>query len=201
MNLLSLRRVALLPTLKFRVRGQHVTVYRGTKVCNRGTITVGERLDLGALWPRQAFHSSGTVQVESGGRLEVEGAFRIHTGLSVVVDEGATLRLGQGGMNDHVRIECFQSITIGHNVLIGPRVWIRDSDSHQVDGKAEDTHTAPIVIEDNCWIGLGVTILKGVRIGAGSIVAAGSVVVRSVPPGSLVAGVPATVRRSGVSWH
>jgi len=54
----------------------------------------------------------------------------------------------------------------------------------------------PVHIEDNVWIGAGAVILPGVRIGRGSIVAAGAVVREDVPPGALVAGVPAKVKRS-----
>jgi len=54
----------------------------------------------------------------------------------------------------------------------------------------------PIVIGDGCWIGAGVTILGGVTIGKGAVVAAGAVVRSDVPPDSLVAGVPATLRKT-----
>ena len=50
-----------------------------------------------------------------------------------------------------------------------------------------------MVIEDGCWVGANVTILKGVTIGRGSVVAAGAVVTRSCPPYSIVGGVPARV--------
>ena len=50
-----------------------------------------------------------------------------------------------------------------------------------------------MVIEDGCWIGANVTILKGVTIGRGSVVAAGAVVTRSCPPYSIIGGVPARV--------
>ena len=50
-----------------------------------------------------------------------------------------------------------------------------------------------MVVEDGCWIGANVTILKGVTIGRGSVVAAGAVVTRSCPPYSIVGGVPARV--------
>ena len=52
-----------------------------------------------------------------------------------------------------------------------------------------------VVVEDDCWIGTNVTILSGVRIGRGSIVAAGAVVTRDVPAGAIVGGVPARVLR------
>jgi acetyltransferase-like isoleucine patch superfamily enzyme len=55
---------------------------------------------------------------------------------------------------------------------------------------------APVVIEEGCFVGASATILGGVSIGAGSFVAAGSVVTKDVPPRSLVGGVPARIIRS-----
>ena len=87
----------------------------------------------------------------------------------------------------------------GSYVLIAPRVFITDSD-HIVDEAAEKSSrmkirfsSAPVVIEQNCWLGINVVVLKGVRIGHHSVVGAGSVVTRDVPPFSTVVGVPAKV--------
>jgi acetyltransferase-like isoleucine patch superfamily enzyme len=51
----------------------------------------------------------------------------------------------------------------------------------------------PIIVEDDVWLGVGVTVLSGVRIGKGSVVGAGAVVTHDVPEGAIVAGVPARV--------
>ncbi len=103
-------------------------------------------------------------------------------------------------------------VTIGNYVLIAHRVDIIDNNSHSLDwrDRREDAHdvfergvkldtsrvsSAPIVIEDDVWIGARSTILKGVRIGRGAVVAAASVVTRDVAPFTLVAGNPAKVIR------
>lgn len=61
--------------------------------------------------------------------------------------------------------------------------------------------SAPIVIGDHVWIGMNVIVLKGVTIGEGAVVSAGSVVTKDVPPHSLVAGVPAKVVKTDVEWN
>jgi len=185
--------------MRIRGKGQAVSVHRRTKLLAKGAIDVKGDLDLGAQWPGSPFYRSGYLHVAPGGSLEVTGSFRFFTGLQVDVDKGASLVLGSGYMNSDARIFCFNSVTIGEDVAIAEEVMIRDSDNHEVSGRPHPS--APIVIEDHVWIGMRCTILKGVTIGSGSIIAAGSVVTRDVPPTSLAAGVPATVRRSGVDWQ
>jgi acetyltransferase-like isoleucine patch superfamily enzyme len=89
-------------------------------------------------------------------------------------------------------------VTIGDNVLLGPNVSLYAA-THPVDARLR-TETglengAPIVIEDNVWIGGSVVILPGVRIGRDSTVGAGSVVTKDVPPGVVAAGNPCRVIR------
>lgn len=83
----------------------------------------------------------------------------------------------------------FGGITIGDRVLIGPRVTLSTA-GHPVDlAERYDAIThAPIVIEDDVWIGASVTVTPGVTIGHGSVVGAGAVVAKDVPPLSLVTG-------------
>ena len=90
------------------------------------------------------------------------------------------------------------AITIGRNVHIAQFVHIFTS--KHVIGSSEQRFSPafeamPVVIEDGAWIGTAVTILPGVTIGRGSVVSAGSVVRRDVPPNMLVSGVPAVVVR------
>ena len=149
---------------------------------------------------------AGSLYVAAGSALEA-GSFDVYTGCRVNVNSGARLILGSGYMNHDCVIDCFDSITIGHNVVISERVVMRDSDNHAVYNFGESVQnterrmiTAPIVVEDHVWIGMNVTILKGVTIGEGSIIAAGSVVTKSIPPHCLAAGVPAKVIKTEVSW-
>jgi len=96
-------------------------------------------------------------------------------------------------------------LTIGKKVIFGPKPTIITGD-HRIDiqGKyiidiTDDEklpeNDQPVTIEDGCWIGANVTILKGVTIGHDSVVAAGSVVTKSCEPYSIIGGVPAKLIR------
>jgi len=180
-RLTRFRFVSPLTTFRARTNGSNVVVFRGTRLHNRGMLRVeAGRLWLGRQWPDAPFFSSGHLLIAPGGRLMVNGDFSIHTGMQVVVDRGACLTLGSGNINDNVRISCFRSITIGHDVHISECVLIRDSDNHEIAGASRAT--APIVIGDHVWIGLRATILKGVIIGDGAVVARGPWSLTMSPP-------------------
>ena len=87
-------------------------------------------------------------------------------------------------------------ITIGDRVLIGPRVTLSTA-GHPVelDERYDFITHAPIVIEDEVWIGAAATITPGVTIGRGSVVGAGAVVAKDVPPMSVVTGTSVVERR------
>lgn len=97
-------------------------------------------------------------------------------------------------------------LTIGNHVNIGGNCLILDTDTHQIDylarrgQKAADMNnpkttiqSAPVTIEDDVWIGANCIILKGVTIGARSVIGAGSVVTKSIPADCIAAGNPARV--------
>lgn len=105
--------------------------------------------------------------------------------------------LGNVGMSNTV-VVATKSITIGSNVMIGGGTTIVDSDFHSLDPgdwftprDAQNMNSAPVVIGDNVFIGMDVLILKGVTIGEGAIVAARSVVSKSIPAGEVWGGNPA----------
>ncbi|GHJ43020.1 acetyltransferase [Catellatospora sp. TT07R-123] len=81
----------------------------------------------------------------------------------------------------------YGGITIGDRVLIGPRVTLSTAGHPvEVDERFDFITHAPIVIEDDVWIGAAVTVTPGVTIGRGSVVGAGAVVAKDVPPLSVV---------------
>jgi acetyltransferase-like isoleucine patch superfamily enzyme len=111
----------------------------------------------------------------------------------------ATLSIGdRTDIGDRTQIHCGAAISIGAECLIAWDVVIMDRDYHGLDSDTEKLR--PVSIGDRVWIGCRAIVLKGVTIGSGAVVAAGSVVTADVPAGALVAGNPARVVRESVSW-
>lgn len=113
---------------------------------------------------------------------------------------GARLIIGEGFGMTGGTICAEESIVIGDDVWVGANTTITDTDFHPLvlaDRLARplDGATAPVVIEDGVFIGMQSLILKGVRIGAHSVIGAGSVVTRDIPPGVIAGGNPARVVR------
>lgn len=119
----------------------------------------------------------------------------------VYVEPGATLTIGNNVGMSSTRLWIHESARIGNNVKIGGCVLITDTDAHPMDYMArrssnEGTKSAPVVIEDDVWIGAHCIILKGVTIGARSVIGAGSVVTKSIPADCVAAGNPCRVIKS-----
>ncbi|MDE1558150.1 MULTISPECIES: sugar O-acetyltransferase [Actinotignum] len=113
-------------------------------------------------------------------------------------DYGVNISLGEGSfINTGAVILDLCPVRIGAGVLIAPLVTLSCA-SHPIDPALRATrleYGRPITIENNVWIGMGASIAGGVTIGENSVVGAGAVVLRDVPPGSVVGGVPARVLR------
>lgn len=103
--------------------------------------------------------------------------------------ERARIEIGDDCGFSGTAILAQDSVTIGKNVKVGLNSTITDTDFHNDDPRSGPAR--PIVIEDDVWLGINTVILKGVRIGKGSLIGAGSVVTRSIPPGVLALGNPA----------
>lgn len=129
---------------------------------------------------------------------------------SLAADENALIEIGDYTYIANASLVCSERISIGSRVLIAGGATIVDSDFHPLmpATRLADTialspvgnrrhrpfvSTKPVVIEDDVWIGYNATILKGVRIGAGAIIAPGAVVIKDVAPETEVAGNPARV--------
>jgi hypothetical protein len=108
--------------------------------------------------------------------------------------EGAEIEIGQNCGFSGTVISSAVRIFIGENVRCGANTLITDTDWHRNDLRTGPD--APVTIERNAWLGINVTVLKGVTIGENTVVAAGSVVIRTLPANVIAAGSPARVIRS-----
>jgi carbonic anhydrase/acetyltransferase-like protein (isoleucine patch superfamily) len=111
--------------------------------------------------------------------------------------EGAEIAIGESSGFSGTVIGAAERIAIGPRVLVGGNCTITDTDWHPIDAAARMTDapakSAPVVIEADVFLSMNVTVLKGVTIGEGTVVAANSVVSRSLPAGVIAGGAPANV--------
>ncbi len=128
------------------------------------------------------------VTIGAGARIQPSGYYGTHIGQGLKIGNNSNI-------GTFSYIGCSGYIEIGDNVIIGPRVsMIAENHNFQrvdIPIKEQGVTLNGITIEDNCWIGCNSVILAGVHIGTGSIIAAGAVVTKNVPPYSVVGGVPA----------
>lgn len=118
------------------------------------------------------------------------------TPTALLVHPGARLLIGaRSYLNFGVCIEARREIVIGARCHLGQYVHVMDNDQHDVANHGDRPDSRPVVLEDDVWLGAHTVVLKGVTIGRGTTVGAGSVVTRSLPPRCVAAGAPARVIR------
>lgn len=141
----------------------------------------------------------GRLHVNVWGRLLVGDRVRIMSTLApTALDVSGLLEIGEGAfINYGCSIAALKLVRIGARCSLGPHVMIMDNGFHRLepDRRDERPESKPVVLEENVWLGARVIVLPGVTIGAHSVVGAGSVVTRDIPPRSLAAGLPARVIR------
>lgn len=156
----------------------------------RGT-QLGQRVQL---YGRPLVHSVGTIVIGDRCRLSaVMGGLELGTG------PDGRLELGENTfVNYGTSISAMERVTIGRDCNIGTYCAIMDNDFHRLEPERryELPESGPITIGDGVWIGGHVIVLKGVTIGDHSVIAAGSIVTKDVPPRSIAVGAPAKVTRT-----
>jgi acetyltransferase-like isoleucine patch superfamily enzyme len=139
-------------------------------------------------WLRPAVYRAVGIRIGSKtriyGKMNIEGAGGIVANVTIGAECMLTTPVY---LNASGEIRIGDRVTIGHHVVV-------ITDNHNMDNpwkRGGDRYTAPVVIEDGVWVGARATILPGVTLGRGCVVAAGALVARDVPPHTLVGGVPA----------
>jgi acetyltransferase-like isoleucine patch superfamily enzyme len=152
--------------------------------CLRRSFAVAGVLKVTPGWPLPRI-------INSGGRIEAESC-RFFPGVRIECWHGAVLKIGKGTyFNRGTEIVASSAVFIGADCKIARDVIIMDTDQHPLD--ATGLKMNPVVIEDRVWLGSRAIVLKGVCIGHDSIVGAGAIVTKSVPPYSVVVGPAARV--------
>lgn len=157
---------------------------------------------------RMAMWADVPASVRLRGRIRIAGGGKVTFGKSVMLVGNivpiemisapvAHISVGdESFINYGTTIIAYEEVIIGKRCKIGHYVFVMDNNQHDVLDRTIPSRSSPIILEDDVWIGAHSIILPGVRVGRNSIVGAGSVVKRDVPADCLVAGNPATVKRT-----
>lgn len=143
---------------------------------------------------------------EVAGNLVFEGRAFFGHGSRILVGGNGTLCVGDKFVNTAgISIICFLNIKIGRNVLTSWETLIMDTDFHKIRDLARidgGIREKAVVIGNHVWIGCRATILKGTQILDDSVIAAGAVVSKKIEsPSVLIAGNPALVKKTNVTWE
>jgi len=155
--------------------------------------------------PGISVHFGGFIHLQNGADVELGGDLNAHN-LFIHAAKGAVLRIGrQTGFNGTVRLLMHEpaTLTIGDGALFGSDVDVTISDMHSIIDVSTGRRLNPprdVRIGNRVWIGQRCMILKGVDIGDGAAIGAGSVVTRSIPGNCVAAGNPAHVVRQNATW-
>lgn len=174
------------------LRNTKIQLDKGAKIELKDRLTLGKR-------QVKASQMETRLLIEEDAKLTINGAFTAFAGSYIRVIRGGHLILNSGFINENVQITCGDTIEIGDGATIGRDVVIRSFDGHMIVQENYQI-SAPIKIGCHVWVGHGATILKGITIGDGAIIAAGSVVTKDVPAHCIVAGVPAKVIKENIEW-
>ena len=187
--------------LPFWLRGQMVFASPGA------IIRHGRNLDVdGILYVDLAntgfLHEGDHSYLNLSGRMSIRGRVSIGRGSRFDIGEGAVCTLINCRVSGMSNFIIQYSLLIDDNSRIAWGCELMDNDQHNLlrDAGRRPVHTG-ITIQKNVWVGSRVLILKNVTVGEGSVIGAGAVVTKTIPPRVLAAGNPARVIRENVEWQ
>lgn len=161
-------------------------------------IQINGRLELNANCAEN-YQRSTLLRMAEESVIHVNGQFQFYYDADIQLFRGAKLNLGSSFINSNCKIRCGNKITIGDDCAISHDVTILDSDFHRILNSNRPV-SQPVVIGDHVWVGTRCVIMKGVTIGDGAIIGAGSIVTHDVPAGCLAVGNPAKVIKENIKW-
>ena len=130
------------------------------------------------------------IRIFNSSKIISKKGLLMRSGVKIRTNKNGILQIGKNvGFNNNCLINCMDSIKIGDNVIFGQSVKIYDHDHDcKKDGNIRNNGymTAPIVINDNVWIGSNCVILKGTNIGSNCVIGANTVVYGTIPDNSIV---------------
>ena len=160
---------------------------------------------------RVVFKGTPVIEISNGGQIIIEAGvtlnssnrgyhLNMHSPVKLFVDRpGARIIIGAGSRLHGACLHAYSAITIGKRCLIAANTQIIDGSGHDLSFGAVEQRiftggdSRPIVLEDDVWVGANTLILPGVTIGKGSVIGAGSVVTKAIPPMVVAAGNPARI--------
>lgn len=155
-----------------------------------------------SLWRLRGAALGPAVRV--GPRTLISRPWKVRIAQNSIVEAGAFFKVAKESGNIEVgersfvgfgsELNSIQQITIGSDVLIAPYCFVSDHNHRYVRGRPiarQGCDAAPVVIENDVWLGCGTIVLMGVRIGEGAVIGAGAVVTRDVAPYAVCVGAPA----------
>lgn len=157
-----------------------------------GSLRIGVR-------SKRRMRRTSVIRLWENATLKTNGLFSLFYDCDIIVMDNATLEFGNGASNLNLKIRCAKSIKLGNDVNIAHDVTIMDSNFHKF-GANGTSKAQKVEIGNHVFIGSKSIILKGVTIGDGVVIAAGSVVTKDIPKGCLAGGVPAKVIKENIEW-
>lgn len=121
-------------------------------------------------------------------------------------DNGCTIKIGKGTTIENAQLavaEDGSNLHIGSDCMLSSNIRIITTDSHSIVDLSTGLRTnkaADVIIEDHVWIAYNVSVNKGCHIGKNAVIAGNSVVTKDVPCNSIVAGIPAKIVKTNITW-
>ena len=135
--------------------------------------------------------AGASVELRPRATLEIDGFVQLMRGARIEINWDGHATVGAGTyFNERALLDCGERVVIGADCAIGRDTAIMDTDVHRIVTE-DGTRTNPVSLGSRCWLGHRATVLKGVTLGDGCVVAAGAIVTRDSGPGRLLRGIPA----------